>query len=506
MDGMVLERRRADPGPARVQGGRAADPVHLRRRDRASRHAPTCGTRRMRRDLRVPLAGRARRRRRCAPGELAVPVIAAGASARVPLPPVPVRTRRGDLADRRRANWRPTTAWASRRAHRRRPRAARPFERASRRRPLPTCHSGRALQQHRHPAHYARPRRVRRRRPVRLGRPRRVRAAAGAVPRTDRQRRGRRPATRPEPTASVTGVSNARLWRREGLDRLTTATGVSSGDRDAPAHGRAGSARRTPPASVSVESIWTLNGRRARVAGRDRAVGAAGARCGRGSGSVSICRTTRPPSTERAGSGSARWSPTPTASAPRSRPFRADHRRPVGGLRAPAGDRAPLGAAACSRSQCRQPTCSHLMSLPDTRGRRPGFTLSRHTPQQIAAAGHPFELPASRHEPTCSSTRPSTGSARAPVAPTSGPSSRYAPKRARSGSASQQVSPRSTVFAASAAPPGSRPSHTPPAPRSRGSAAVTGGRSRRPRGSPQAGCGLACGQDVMTICQDKVLP
>lgn len=35
-----------------------------------------------------------------------------------------------------------------------------------------------------------------------------------------------------------------------------------------------------------------------------------------------------------------------------------------------------------------------VTALPDTRGRRPGFTLSRHTPQQIARAGHPFELPA----------------------------------------------------------------------------------------------------------------
>ncbi|MFF1517737.1 glycoside hydrolase family 2 TIM barrel-domain containing protein [Streptomyces sp. NPDC058305] len=34
----------------------------------------------------------------------------------------------------------------------------------------------------------------------------------------------------------------------------------------------------------------------------------------------------------------------------------------------------------------------HISALPDTRGRRPGFTLGRHTPQQIARAGHPFEL------------------------------------------------------------------------------------------------------------------
>jgi beta-galactosidase len=31
--------------------------------------------------------------------------------------------------------------------------------------------------------------------------------------------------------------------------------------------------------------------------------------------------------------------------------------------------------------------------LPDAQGRLPGFTLRRHTPQQVAAAGHPFELP-----------------------------------------------------------------------------------------------------------------
>ncbi|MFE2044722.1 glycoside hydrolase family 2 TIM barrel-domain containing protein [Streptomyces sp. NPDC059477] len=36
-----------------------------------------------------------------------------------------------------------------------------------------------------------------------------------------------------------------------------------------------------------------------------------------------------------------------------------------------------------------------ITALPDTQGRRPGFTLSRHTPQQIAAARHPFELPGS---------------------------------------------------------------------------------------------------------------
>ncbi|WP_426624302.1 glycoside hydrolase family 2 TIM barrel-domain containing protein [Leifsonia sp. McL0607] len=34
-------------------------------------------------------------------------------------------------------------------------------------------------------------------------------------------------------------------------------------------------------------------------------------------------------------------------------------------------------------------------AIRDSRGRLPGFSLSRHTPQQVAAAGHPHELPAS---------------------------------------------------------------------------------------------------------------
>ncbi|WP_200903366.1 glycoside hydrolase family 2 TIM barrel-domain containing protein [Arthrobacter sp. RIT-PI-e] len=49
------------------------------------------------------------------------------------------------------------------------------------------------------------------------------------------------------------------------------------------------------------------------------------------------------------------------------------------------------------RAGVRELTVGGLMLtvLPDTRGRRPGFVLSRHTPQQVAAAAHPHELPAS---------------------------------------------------------------------------------------------------------------
>lgn len=34
-----------------------------------------------------------------------------------------------------------------------------------------------------------------------------------------------------------------------------------------------------------------------------------------------------------------------------------------------------------------------VTAIPDHQGRRPGFTLRRHTPQQVAAAQHPYELP-----------------------------------------------------------------------------------------------------------------
>ncbi|GAA3544864.1 glycoside hydrolase family 2 TIM barrel-domain containing protein [Streptomyces osmaniensis] len=54
------------------------------------------------------------------------------------------------------------------------------------------------------------------------------------------------------------------------------------------------------------------------------------------------------------------------------------------------------------RSQLRRLTLSsgetevlRLEALPDLYGRRPGYTLSRHTPQQIAKARHAFELPES---------------------------------------------------------------------------------------------------------------
>ncbi|MET3204106.1 UNVERIFIED_ORG: beta-galactosidase [Arthrobacter sp. UYEF13] len=38
-----------------------------------------------------------------------------------------------------------------------------------------------------------------------------------------------------------------------------------------------------------------------------------------------------------------------------------------------------------------------IETVPDSRGRRPGFTLARHTAQEVSAAAHPHELPRSEH-------------------------------------------------------------------------------------------------------------
>jgi beta-galactosidase len=40
-------------------------------------------------------------------------------------------------------------------------------------------------------------------------------------------------------------------------------------------------------------------------------------------------------------------------------------------------------------------TAVRVRALPDTAGRLPGFTLTRHTAEELTAAGHPHELPAS---------------------------------------------------------------------------------------------------------------
>ena len=82
------QRRRPDPGPPRVQGGRGADPLHLRTADEVAiaqpaalgGHVATCAS----------AGASSTTGRSWTPGTLEVPVIAAGGSARVPLPRIPV--------------------------------------------------------------------------------------------------------------------------------------------------------------------------------------------------------------------------------------------------------------------------------------------------------------------------------------------------------------------------------------------------------------------------------
>ncbi len=84
-------------------------------------------------------------------------------------------------------------------------------------------------------------------------------------------------------------------------------------------------------------------------------------------------------------------------------------------------------------------TVLRVEALPDTHGRRPGFTLSRHTPQEIAKAGHPHELPVSRTSRLFVDAAQHGLGSRA-CGPDVGPSSRCARSPARSGSGSRHRS------------------------------------------------------------------
>jgi beta-galactosidase len=196
-----------------------------------------------------------------------------------------------------------------------------------------------------------------------------------------------------ESDASIAGVSSASLWRRDGLDRLTTRriSAERTGDalRTLARVAAANSAR-----SVLVETVWSLDGNDLDL------------------------RVEIQPSTG--------WHSVwprigirfdlPDAAAPvdgvswlglgphESYP---DSRRAarLGRYTADIGELSVEYARPQEtghRSEMRELTLTsagdevlHVETIPDTRGRRPGFTLSRHTPQQIAVARHPFELPRS---------------------------------------------------------------------------------------------------------------
>jgi beta-galactosidase len=193
-----------------------------------------------------------------------------------------------------------------------------------------------------------------------------------------------------ESDGSLPGVSNASLWRRAGLDRLTTrVVSVST------APGALKTVSRVAPAhsglSVFVETVWTLAG--------DELDLRVSIEPSRGWSTVWPRIGVR---FDLDGSidGASWFGSGPFESYPDSR-----HAAQVGRFAANISDLSVDYARPQEtghRAELRSLTLSaagtdvlHLVAMPDTRGRRPGFTLTRHTPQEIARAAHPYQLPPS---------------------------------------------------------------------------------------------------------------
>jgi beta-galactosidase len=196
-----------------------------------------------------------------------------------------------------------------------------------------------------------------------------------------------------ESDGSLPGVSNASLWRRAGLDRLTTRV-VSV----ATAPGALRVVSRVAPAnsgqSVTVETIWRAVG--------DELDLRVSIEPSRGWSTVwpRIGLRFDFPDDGDAVDGAAWFGTGPLESYPDSRhaalvgrfesgidDLSVDYARPQ-----ETGHRADLRSIVL---RTRGDDALRIDTIPDTRGRRPGFTLTRHTPQEVAAAAHPHELPPS---------------------------------------------------------------------------------------------------------------
>ncbi|MFM9583734.1 glycoside hydrolase family 2 TIM barrel-domain containing protein [Streptomyces caniscabiei] len=192
---------------------------------------------------------------------------------------------------------------------------------------------------------------------------------------------------------SVLGVSSADTWRRDGLDRLTTRRlGVEQAADALHTVDRVSAA--DSALSVTVESVWSIEDGELELRVEiepSRGWQSVWPRIG--------VRFELPDGTAPV-DGADWFGLGPLESYPDS--LRAAR---TGRFSSGIGDLAVAYARPQEtghRSQMRRLTLTsggtevlRLVALPDTRGRRPGFTLGRHTPQQIARAAHPFELPES---------------------------------------------------------------------------------------------------------------
>lgn len=197
-----------------------------------------------------------------------------------------------------------------------------------------------------------------------------------------------------ESDASVSGVSNAELWRRDGLDRLTTRR--VSVEQSADALRTVDKVSAADSAlSVLVESVWLRESDgevelRVEIQpshGWETVWPRIGVRFDLPDGAAPVDGAdwfglgpleSYPDSVRAARTG--RFSATiGDLSVDYARPQETGHRSELRRLALTSGDAEVL----------------RVEALPDTHGRRPGFTLTRHTPQEIAKAGHPYELPES---------------------------------------------------------------------------------------------------------------
>ncbi|RPE41004.1 beta-galactosidase [Streptomyces sp. Ag109_O5-1] len=193
--------------------------------------------------------------------------------------------------------------------------------------------------------------------------------------------------------ASTADVSSADLWRRDGLDRLTarriSVEQATDALRTVDRVSAADSAL-----SVTVESVWTVEDGELELRveiepgrGWSSVWPRIGVRFELPDGTAPVDGAewfglgpleSYPDSIRAARTG--RFSAgVRELSADYARPQETGHRSQVRRLTLTSGDTEAL----------------HFDALPDTRGRRPGFTLGRHTPQQLDRAAHPFELPES---------------------------------------------------------------------------------------------------------------